>query len=47
MPPEFNIERPKQVIVEGVDDVRVMGALCEHLGICRHADLLHAVDTTA
>ena len=33
MPPEFNIERPKQVIVEGVDDVRVMGALCEHLGI--------------
>ena len=33
MPPDFNIERPKQVIVEGVDDVRVMGALCDHLGI--------------
>ena len=33
MPSEFNIERPKQVIVEGVDDVRVMEALCEHLGV--------------
>ena len=33
MPPEFNIERPKQVIVEGVDDVRVMEALCDHLHI--------------
>ncbi len=33
MPPEFNIERPKQVIVEGVDDVRVMESLCNHLGI--------------
>ena len=33
MPPDFNIERPKQVIVEGVDDVRVMEALCNHLGI--------------
>ena len=33
MPPDFNIERPKQVIVEGVDDVRVIEALCNHLRI--------------
>ena len=33
MASDFNIESPKQVVVEGVDDVRVMEALCKHLGI--------------
>ena len=29
----LSIDHPKQVIVEGNDDVRVLGALCRHLGI--------------
>ena len=33
MASDFNIECPKQVVVEGVDDVRVMEALCKHFGI--------------
>lgn len=33
MPDHLKIEQPKQVIVEGNDDVRVFGALAKHLNI--------------